>query len=277
MVRRRSVFWNILSQSSLTWRLIVVNTAIFFLVLIFQAYNPEIITYLALTPALLFRGHVWTLLTSMFIHASFFHLFVNMFSLFFIGSFVERIVGKKRYSWLYILSGISAGLFFAILAQFFGMGFFEKIFGNSNIAGVGASGAIFGLLGVLAVITPQARVYLIGGPLIAIVVQAILQAIFPASALFTVLSFLLTIYIFFSIFVIFSANTRMRRLAVPIQLSFWALPIIAIVPLVIVGIFVPLPIGNMAHLGGLIVGIAYGIYLRKRYRKKVDMLGRMFR
>jgi membrane associated rhomboid family serine protease len=57
----------------------------------------------------------------------------------------------------------------------------------------------------------------------------------------------------------------------------WLLPVVAIIPLVIVGLFFPLPIGNMAHFGGLLAGLGYGFYLRRRYKKKVQLLGRYFR
>ena len=47
------------------------------------------------------------------------HLFVNMFSLYFIGNFLEMIIGKKRFFWLYLISGLFAGLFFAFFAFVF--------------------------------------------------------------------------------------------------------------------------------------------------------------
>ena len=54
------------------------------------------------------------------------------------------------------------------------------------------------------------------------------------------------------------------------------LPIVAIVPLIIVGLFVSLPIGNTAHLGGLIAGLGYGFYLRKKYPRKTRMISQQF-
>ena len=73
----------------------------------------------------------------------------------------------------------------------------------------------------------------------------------------------------------FSFNPRTRKIAVPVGMPFWLLPIIAIVPLVIIGLFVQLPIGNTAHLGGLLAGLIYGLYLRMKYKKKVEVLNRM--
>jgi membrane associated rhomboid family serine protease len=66
------------------------------------------------------------------------------------------------------------------------------------------------------------------------------------------------------------------RISIPIEMPFWALPIVAIVPLFIIGYFFPLPIGNMAHLGGYIAGMIYGLYLRARYKKKTQLIARYF-
>lgn len=266
--------------SKYTFWIIIINILAFigFLGLGAVIGEEKAVSLVALQPAMIFAGkNLWTLLTSMFMHANFTHLFVNMFSLFFIGSFVERLIGKKRYIAFYILSGIFAGLFFVILAGLFGNSLIgEKIFGNPMIYGVGASGAIFGLLGVLAILTPKNKVYLIGGPIIAIVLQMIVGSIIPLSGIAGVLNFLVTGYIIISIFLILSPNPRLRRIAIPIELEFWILPIVAIVPLIIIGLFVNLPIGNMAHLGGLIAGLIYGFYLIKKYPKRTRMIARAF-
>ncbi|MCK9595659.1 rhomboid family intramembrane serine protease [Candidatus Pacearchaeota archaeon] len=257
--------------------LIILNILFFFIVLITSSFYADLHKYIALTPELIIKGEfVWTLLTSMFVHASFPHLFFNMISLFFLGSLVEKIIGRKRFLWFYLASGIFAGLFFALLAGFFGFGIWEKLFGNPSIAGVGASGAIFGLVGILAVLIPKKKVYLVGGPLIAIISQAIMETLFPGNAVVMTLGFLLNIYIFISIFAIFSFNPVMRKIALPIELSFWFVPVVAIVPLVIIGLFVNLPIGNTAHLGGFIVGLVYGFYLKNKYRNKTKYISRFF-
>ena len=64
------------------------------------------------------------------------------------------------------------------------------------------------------------------------------------------------------IFSLFSFNPSFRKFAVPVELPMWLLPIIAIVPLVVLEFFVNLPIGNSAHIGGLLVGLLYGFYLK---------------
>jgi rhomboid protease GluP len=88
----------------------------------------------ALIPALVAQGEWWRLLSSMFLHSGAVHLGLNMLSLYFLGSFVEAAFGRSRFLALYLLSGLSGGLAYLY-------------FGGFNVPAVGASGAIFGLLG----------------------------------------------------------------------------------------------------------------------------------
>jgi rhomboid protease GluP len=79
-------------------------------------------------------GELWRLVTPVFIHGGMMHFFVNMYSLYAIGPVVERFFGAGRTLTLYLLSGIAG----VILSLSF-----------SPYRSVGASGAIFGLLGSL--------------------------------------------------------------------------------------------------------------------------------
>lgn len=88
----------------------------------------------ALVPALVAEGEAWRLLTSAFLHSSFVHLAMNMISLYFLGSFAEAQFGRDRFLALYFVSGIAGGLAYLY-------------FGSFAAPAVGASGAIFGLLG----------------------------------------------------------------------------------------------------------------------------------
>ncbi len=88
----------------------------------------------ALIPALVAQGEAWRLLSSVFLHSGVVHLGFNMISLYFLGSFVEVAFGRARFLALYLLSGLAGGLAYLY-------------FGDFNAPAVGASGAIFGLLG----------------------------------------------------------------------------------------------------------------------------------
>jgi membrane associated rhomboid family serine protease len=263
---------------SVTWQLIVLNVFFFIFIKILIWANVFPIQYIALSPSLLFeKYYVWTLLTSMFAHQEIWHLLANMFSLFFIGKFVEKLIGRKRFFWLYIVAGLFAGIFYAGFSYLFGSGLFlERIFSNPEGFALGASGAIFSLLGLLAVLTPKNKVSLIAGPLVGIILYAVLNTVLPNSSLVTVFGFLINIYIILSLFFMFSFNPKLMRLAMPINMNFLIIPIVAIVPLIVIGLFIPLPIGNTAHLGGLIVGLVYGMILRNRFPKKVKYINSRF-
>lgn len=88
----------------------------------------------ALIPALVAGGEAWRLATSMFLHSGFIHLAFNMVALYFLGSFAEEAFGRWRFFALYLLSGLSGGIAYLY-------------FGSFGQPAVGASGAIFGLLG----------------------------------------------------------------------------------------------------------------------------------
>lgn len=263
---RKKLFFNF----SITSQLIFLNVLCYFLVLILIAiYGDEkIIGNLALVPSAILSGErLWTLVTSMFLHGGLFHLFANMFSLFFIGKFLENLIGKKRFLWVYILAGLLGGIFF-VLVSF--------LFGNLEVSAVGASGALFGLLGVLAVLVPHSKIYLIAGPFVLIILDAILGSLLPEN-LVSLFGFLVNVLIFVMIFSLFSFNSAFRKISIPLELPMWALPIVAIVPLAIIGLYVPLPIGNSAHFGGLVLGVVYGLYLRKKFPNKTKRIAGYFK
>jgi len=280
----KPLFGSFFRRHSTTNWIIAINIIIFFVIWVTiltlgeDFFNNNILNYIALQPSLFFDGYILQIFTSMFIHIDAGHLLANMVSLFFIGNFVEKLIGRKRFVLVYILSGIFAGLLYASLSILLGSsgGVGEKIFVSPAIFAVGASGAIFALLGILAVLIPYNRVYLIAGPIIAIILLAVARSIFPSSSFMPILDLLVSLYFIFAIVSILSFNSKLMRISVPIEMPFWVLPIVAIVPLVIIGLFVDLPIGNTAHLGGLIAGLLYANYLKVKYRKKTEIIKRYF-
>ena len=79
-------------------------------------------------------GEPWRLVTSMFLHAGHLHLAVNLYTLFVLGRFVEQLYGSRRFWVLYLAAGVAGSAASAYL-------------GGDQRLSVGASGAIFGLLG----------------------------------------------------------------------------------------------------------------------------------
>ena len=257
--------------------IILITSIISIIGFIIFSFAPSFADYIVLIPQNIFNGStVWTLIAHMFFHANFLHLFVNMFSLFFIGSVCETIVGRKRFFWFYITAGLFGGIFFILSAYLGSLTGLVSVLGDMDLAGVGASGAIFGLLGILAVIIPRKKVYLIAGPIIIIILQVILP-VFLTGNILNIIDVILTILIIAMIFSLFYPSEGLRKLALPIGMPLWIAPIIAIVPLVLISFFIPLPIGNSAHFGGLVAGLIYGTYLRFNYPRKVEMIGKYFR
>lgn len=265
---------------SITNWLIIINILVYLSIVILKISGFSenyLLSVFALQANALFSGSIWMLLTSMFSHFWLPHLFFNIISLFFIGNFLEKIIGRKKFLWFYLISGLFAGFFYSILSFYFGVtNLGARIFVDPNDYSVGASGAIFGLAGLLAILTPFMRVYLIAGPIFALILQSFIRT-FISGPILTLIDFLIMVYIFISIFSIFSFNPIMRKIAIPIEMSFWILPIVAILPLIIIGLFVQLPIGNTAHLGGLIGGFIYGYYLKIRFRRKIRLLNSYFK
>jgi len=90
----------------------------------------------------------WMFVTSIFLHANFLHLFYNMLALFFFGSYLESLVSKKTFLKIFFISGIAGNILFFLTTN------------NPNIPAVGASGAIYGIIGALASLRPYAIVYI---------------------------------------------------------------------------------------------------------------------
>lgn len=90
-------------------------------------------------------GQIYRLITGTFLHAGILHLICNMYSLYIIGSQMENFIGKKKFIFVYLISAISGSLMSSVF--------------SSSIS-VGASGAIFGLLGAMLYFGYTYRTYL---------------------------------------------------------------------------------------------------------------------
>ena len=123
------------------WFLIAVNILVFIVTLV----TPGAIPFLWWQPAS-FLHQPWTIITSLFVHAGWGHIICNMISLYFLGSFLIRLLGEKKFLTTYFLGGITGNIFF--------------IFPNPSAIGVGASGAIFALGGALAIMAPRLPVFM---------------------------------------------------------------------------------------------------------------------
>lgn len=140
-----------LQPAPLVRMLMVSNCVLFGLELLFG--NAVLVPF-ALWPL----GHgfePWQLLTSAFLHGGLLHLATNMYGLWMFGSDVERILGSRRFLWLYLVSVVAAAFtqlsVTTLLAQ--------------HIPTLGASGGIFGVLVAFAMIFPDRRILLLIPPI----------------------------------------------------------------------------------------------------------------
>lgn len=116
--------------------------------------NPLLFAYSSLCVRYVTQYHMyWSFVTYMFVHGGFLHLFCNMFSLFFIGSAVEKALGSKEFLTFYFVTGIIAGLL-SFLTYY--------LTGQIGVRLVGASGAIFALIFLYAVIFPDSVICVFG-------------------------------------------------------------------------------------------------------------------
>ena len=148
---------------------------------------------------------IWTLLTAIFLHSGVVHLIYNLFGLALFGSILEHVIGSRKFLILFFVSGLAASII--------SLPFYTRV--------LGASGAVFGILGMLGILRPKLTVWLYHIPM-------------P---------------MFVALFV-------------------WAFGDI-------VGIYAPSGTANIAHLGGLVIGVTAGIYYRKQFREKKNLLSKV--
>lgn len=139
-------------SSSITFYLIVINAVVSLAGLYI---NPRIIELGYLKPTRVVRENTWyELLTSGFLHANLGHLFVNMFTLYFFGSVMERVLGPEYFLGLYLTGLIVSGIPSVI-----------KFKDNENYATLGASGAVGAVLFAFIFLFPLENIYLMFIPI----------------------------------------------------------------------------------------------------------------
>jgi uncharacterized protein len=144
----------------------------------------------------------WRFLSALFLHGGLAHLVFNLFALLLFGSILEKFIGGKRFLVIFFLTGIFANL----------------ISINLYSSSLGASGAIFGVIGALILVRPGLPVWVFGLPM----------PIFVAGLL-------------------------------------WA----GIDTMRVIGSLTGNPldnVGGLAHLSGLVIGLIFGVWLRKRLK-----------
>lgn len=133
--------------AGLKW-LLLLNTGIFVIDYILRASRANLFLHnFALVPAQVVQTFaIWQLVTYLFLHSNLGHILWNMLALWMFGAPLERLWGTPKFLRFYFACGISAGVTVILLAY---------IFGGIEVATVGSSGAIYGILMGYALIFPD--------------------------------------------------------------------------------------------------------------------------
>jgi membrane associated rhomboid family serine protease len=139
-------------------RIILACTGMYLFQRVMDVFSPGVtratVEWLALIPASVMHGAVWQLVTYSLLHASFGHVFFNMLTLWFIGAYLERDWGSRRFIECYTFCVVGAALVTIAIAYTHFLG------ASPAVATVGASGGIFGLLMAFGILYADQEMFL---------------------------------------------------------------------------------------------------------------------
>ena len=225
-----------------TYTLIAVNIVVFLLSIMAPdvlypgaASFEDIINELGMVPAEVVTGNkLYTLLTSMFLHAGFAHIFGNMLYLFVFGDNVESAMGRTRYTLFYLLSGLGATVFHIAALTVVTPGRVAAAYAAYGVnpwlvPAVGASGAISGVLAayLLAFPSTELRMIFFVGP-------------FPVAARMPAGVYILLWFVFQAFYAVLSFGQALLT-----GVAFWA------------------------HVGGFLTGLALTPFMIDRSRLRL--------
>jgi len=138
------------------WYSVKLSAIIFIVFIISLAFHDFMFSNFAMISSDAFLKP-WMFVTHIFLHGGLLHLGYNLFALLLFGSILEKLIGSKKFLLIFFIAGIASA---------FGDVLFYP-------AAVGASGAIFGIMGCLAILRPKLIVWAYGIPMYMIVAIAI--------------------------------------------------------------------------------------------------------
>jgi membrane associated rhomboid family serine protease len=132
--------------------LLVINAGVFVVQLLVDLFaNGWFTALFAVSPSGLRHLHLWQPVTYMFLHGGIWHILMNMLMLYLFGSEVEGVLGARRFRRLYLGCGVLAGLGWVAVTA---------LTGHAGRC-VGASGAVYGIVGAFAAMFPERRITLL--------------------------------------------------------------------------------------------------------------------
>ena len=142
-----------MKEPIISYVFMVVSIFLFFFLVLFEGNNileidaASLVEFGGNVGLLTKNGEYYRLFSSIFLHAGLIHLGSNMYSLYVVGPQVESFYGKLKYLFIFLFSGLTGGIL-------------SLSFSPENVVSVGASGAIFGILGAICYFGYHYRVYL---------------------------------------------------------------------------------------------------------------------
>lgn len=166
-----------------TTNLIIINVLMLAADFVLGAKGINLSQYLGLHYFDASHYHIWQSVTYMFMHANFYHLFCNMFSLYMFGRLLEMVWGPQRFIIYYLVCGVGAAIVQQVAWRFgvvgdwlhqmqlqdagFTYGQLLEEGGRilNRLTTVGASGSVFGILLAFGMMFPNARIFLLFPPI----------------------------------------------------------------------------------------------------------------
>ncbi|MCC8187222.1 MAG: rhomboid family intramembrane serine protease [Bacteroides sp.] len=217
---------------AVTKNLIIINVLFFLATLVLRGYGIDLNQYLGLHLFMASDFNPAQLITYMFMHGNFAHLFFNMFAVFMFGRILEQVWGPQRFLFFYIFCGIGAGLvqemvqyihFKNVLSAYQNVDIGHAIIPMSEYLNymitVGASGAVYAILLAFGMLFPNQQIFIFPLPV-------------PIRAKFFVIG-----YAVLELYLGFSNNPNDN-------------------------------VAHFAHLGGMVFGILLILYWRNKNKRR---------
>ncbi len=144
-------------QASIVTKLIIINVVLFFVIYLgaffFKLSANTFVSWFALPASISsFITQPWSILSYAFLHGGFWHVFWNMYLLYWFGGYVLNLFTSKRFLTIYLLGAISGGLMYMLAYNLF------PVFNNVQGTLIGASAAVLAIVIFIATYTPFAEV-----------------------------------------------------------------------------------------------------------------------
>ncbi|MBA2404503.1 MAG: rhomboid family intramembrane serine protease [Bdellovibrionales bacterium] len=141
--------------SNIALKIVKLNIIVFLLWNFYGRFNPEfMMSHFLVSGEALNQGRIWTLVTSVFSHTLLMHILLNMFVFYNFGVVIERVLGSKRFFWFFILAGVAGSLSHCLVSIF--------LLQQPQLAALGASGAVSGIVLLFALLFPHEKIYILG-------------------------------------------------------------------------------------------------------------------